>query len=79
MITDSALNSGRKGRAARRAVRQVTTAHDANVVRAGMPGGQYKPLSDHDLARLHDTALRILEDYGLADATPSMCELFYSR
>lgn len=28
-------------------------------------GGQYKPLSDHDLSRIADTAFRILEEIGL--------------
>jgi trimethylamine---corrinoid protein Co-methyltransferase len=40
-------------------------------VRPGMPGGRYKPLSDADVLRIHHAALDVLENIGLADATPS--------
>ncbi|HDR16770.1 MAG TPA: trimethylamine methyltransferase [Desulfobacteraceae bacterium] len=30
----------------------------------GLPGGQYKPLSDRGIATIHDTALMILEEVG---------------
>lgn len=31
----------------------------------GLPGGQYKPLSGGDIERIHDTALKILEEIGI--------------
>ena len=40
----------------------------------GMPGGLYKPLSDADVVRIHHAALDVLENIGLADATPSGIE-----
>jgi trimethylamine--corrinoid protein Co-methyltransferase len=40
-------------------------------VRPGMTGGRYKPLSDADVLRIHHAALDVLENIGLADATPS--------
>lgn len=36
----------------------------------GIRGGRYRPLSDNDIARVHETAVRILAEIGLRDATP---------
>ena len=62
------------GRAARRAVRTAAPADDKRAVRAGMSGGQYCPLSDTDIQRIHHTALHALEEIGLADAPASGIE-----
>ncbi|UWR23781.1 trimethylamine methyltransferase family protein [Sulfitobacter sp. S190] len=59
------------GRAARRAARQAPLAENLRPVRPGMNGGQYKPLSDHDIQQIHNAALQALETIGLADAPPS--------
>jgi trimethylamine--corrinoid protein Co-methyltransferase len=40
-------------------------------VRAGLSGGQYKPLSEADVLKIHHTALDALETIGLADAPAS--------
>jgi trimethylamine--corrinoid protein Co-methyltransferase len=64
----------RRGRSALRSFRTTHSAHEPSVIRGGLPGGQYKPLSDGDIGRIHETALKILELYGLADATDSMRE-----
>ncbi len=40
-----------------------------------MPGGQYRPLSDSDIQQIHQTALRLLEEVGLADAPESGVEI----
>ena len=40
----------------------------------GISGGRYKPLADQDVYRIHDTALRILEEVGLRGATPQCIE-----
>jgi trimethylamine--corrinoid protein Co-methyltransferase len=40
-------------------------------VRAGMESHCLKPLTDTDMERIHETALRALEEIGLADAPPS--------
>ena len=39
------------------------------AVRPGLAGGQYRPLSDTDLARIADTAFRILAEIGFAAYT----------
>ena len=40
----------------------------------GMNGGTYKPLSDHDIKRIHATALDVLEDIGIANPSPELLE-----
>ena len=44
---------------------------DMQPIKAGMSGGRYKPLTDTDMARIHEAALRALEEIGLCDAPPS--------
>ncbi|MGH1414536.1 MAG: trimethylamine methyltransferase family protein [Pelagimonas sp.] len=61
--------SGRSGgRAARVAARASALSEDMRPIRPGMSGGQYRPLSDKDMQRIHNTALNALEQIGLADA-----------
>ena len=59
------------GRAARTALRAAPLSEDLRPVRAGMTGGRYAPLSDAEVLSIHRTALRALEEIGLADAPPS--------
>ena len=59
------------GRAARRAARAAPLADHLRPIRPGMPGGQYKPLTEKDVLRIHGAALEALERIGLADAPPS--------
>lgn len=63
------------GRAARHAMRAAPLTEDKRPIRPGMPGGRYKPLSEADIARIHEAALTALEDIGLADAPQSGVEL----
>ncbi len=65
----SSARSG--GRAARRAARATALPDHLRPVRPGLEGGTYKPLSDHDLQRIHSAALTALEQIGLADAPDS--------
>ena len=59
------------GRSARQALRAAPLTEDIRPVRAGIEGGTYKPLSDADVLRIHNTALDALEQIGLADAPES--------
>lgn len=59
------------GRAARRAARAAPLADHLRPIRAGMSGGQYKPLSSIDMDNIHDAALEALDRIGLADAPAS--------
>jgi len=46
-----------------------------DAVRVGMPGGKFRPLSDHDMQRIHTTALDVLEQIGIGDPTSSIVEV----
>ncbi len=46
-----------------------------SAVRPGFIGGQYKPLTDREMERIHHTVLDIMENFGFADAIPSMVEI----
>ncbi|MEP2920296.1 MAG: trimethylamine methyltransferase family protein [Sulfitobacter sp.] len=59
------------GRAARRAARATALPENLRPVRAGLEGGQYKPLSDAHVLKIHHAALDALETIGLADAPKS--------
>lgn len=67
------------GRAARVAMRESVRTETRQAVRAGLEGGTYNPLSDHDLRAIHDAALDILADVGIADATDEVLELASAR
>ena len=59
------------GRAARRAARAAALPDNLRPVRPGLTGGQYKPLSDSDVLKIHHASLDALETIGLADAPAS--------
>ncbi len=60
----------RGGRAARRKAKLAMSS--AAVVRPGMKGGQYRPLSDADIQRIYTTALDILENIGIGEVIPEI-------
>ena len=63
----------RGGRTARRELRAAPPTKFA--VRPGMEGGRYQPLSEAEVKRIHEAALDLLANLGLADAIPSCIEL----
>ncbi len=65
------------GHNARRARRQQETPN--KVVEAGLAGGAYRPLSDHDVERIHRAALEVLEDVGVADPIPEFQDIALAR
>ncbi|MBS9716211.1 trimethylamine methyltransferase family protein [Pseudohalocynthiibacter aestuariivivens] len=69
MTTTSPRRSG--GRAARTALRSAPLAENLRPVRAGMEGGNYGPLTQAGIERIHQAALDALETIGLADAPES--------
>ena len=73
MTRTSTRRSG--GRAARQALRAAPLSEDIRPVRAGMSGGRYQPLSETDIASIHDAALRALEEIGLSDAPETGVEI----
>ncbi len=59
------------GRAARFTARTSPLADHLRPVRAGLSGGQYNPLSEAGVARIHQAALAALSEIGLANAPAS--------
>ena len=66
------LRPQRGGRAARRAARKAGVSGLA--VQPGMEGGHYKPLSDRDIERIHDSALDVLDRIGIGDPIPEILD-----
>lgn len=64
---------GGGGRAARIAVQAATTGNEA--VRGGLKGGNYKPLSQRDMENIHQAALTVLDQTGLADHFHELLDL----
>ena len=46
------------------------------ITRKGFPGGQYKPLADEDIIKIHKTSLRIFSEVGIQVNFPEALELF---
>lgn len=61
------------GREARAAVRNSNASSQA--IWPGLSGGRYRPLSDADMARIHEAALTILERTGVGDPIPEVLDL----
>ena len=59
------------GRAARVAQRAAPLPDDVRPVRPGLTGGQYSPLTEAEVARIHAAALDALEQIGLSQAPQS--------
>lgn len=73
------LSRRRGGREARKAMRARPLTMAEAAVRPGMEGGQYKPLSERDMQRIHETALKLLEAVGLAQAIPTCIEAMTAK
>ena len=67
------------GRAARHALRAADNKNKKSPVQAGFTGGQYKPLKDDEVVRLHEAALQILEEVGMGTPIPLIVELAEAR
>jgi len=70
-MTGSQNEARRGGRDARRALRAAPLALDVRPVNPGMESGRYKPLTDAEVLKVHNAALDVLENIGLADAIPT--------
>ncbi|MCK4390502.1 MAG: trimethylamine methyltransferase family protein [Desulfobacterales bacterium] len=45
-------------------------------VRKGLPGGQYKPLGNRDIKKIHETSLRVFAEVGVQVSFPAARDLF---
>jgi len=61
----------RGGREARKAMRARPVPLADGAVRPGMVGGQYKPLTQLDMERIHETALKLLKQWASEHRSPS--------
>lgn len=73
-IPVSALRAG--GRAARRALR---AAGPVSAAPPGQTGGAYRPLTEAQIAAIHDTALRLLAELGMGECPPRLVEAACAR
>ena len=73
------LGRRRGGRDARRALRSGPLSDADSAVRPGMEGGHYRPMSQRDMERIHDAALRLLETVGLSQAIPTCAEAMMAK
>ncbi|MBZ0161865.1 MAG: trimethylamine methyltransferase family protein [Notoacmeibacter sp.] len=76
-MTEALQDTSRRrsgGRAGRIAVRTAPLAENLRPVRPGMSGGQYNPLSEAAVRRIHEAALDALEQIGLSQAPQSGIE-----
>lgn len=64
----------RGGRASRVALRAAPLAEDIRPIRAGLEGGQYRPLTDKDVARINDAVMDVLWRIGIGDCIRSCVE-----
>lgn len=62
------------GRAARQALRAAPIPEDEKPVRPGFHSGRYQPLTQDEVGRIHEAALKTLETIGFANALPSIIE-----
>lgn len=69
----------RRSRATRLAEIAASTEDLPDPVWPGVEGGRYKPLSQKDIERIHQTVLALLENVGLSQAIPSMVKLVSNR
>jgi trimethylamine--corrinoid protein Co-methyltransferase len=67
-MNEIVVNRRAGGRSARVAARSAPLAENLRPVRPGMPGGQYKPLTEAGVKRIHEAALEALEVIGLSQA-----------
>ena len=73
MTTETSRLRRGGGRAARKAARS-DEAEQINPCPPGQIGGQYKPLTDSDVERIYQTALKILDEIGMADVPEVLME-----
>ena len=75
MAEEAVAQRRRGGRTARRELRAAPIPETERAVQPGMEGGRYRPLTEPEVARIHQAALDVLETIGLSDAIPSCIEL----
>ena len=78
MVSETSRIRRGGGRAARRA-RRASEVAEVNPCPPGPRGGAYAPLGESELQAIYDTALRLLDEIGMAEAPPHLIELALAR
>ncbi|MGO9994824.1 MAG: trimethylamine methyltransferase family protein [Steroidobacteraceae bacterium] len=73
-MTTSIPSAGRRGRNRASRLAERRALRPSRAVHPGLLGGTYKPLSEHDLKQVTDTALRILADIGISEVTDEILQ-----
>ena len=63
------------GRAARVAARTAGLSDDEKAVHPGQSGGAFKPLTDSECRTVYETALTMLEEFGMGTPIPEFIEV----
>ena len=74
-IVEAGRPSRRKGAGRKGRIEKRTSDAPARAVWPGMPGGQFQPLSETDMQRIHLGALDLLATTGVADATRELLDI----
>ena len=69
----------RRGREQRHAERAAPLALDARPIWPGVEGGRFRPLTDAQVAKIHEATLYLMEDVGFGSAIPPMIERVCAR
>jgi len=48
------------------------------MIRKGLPGGSYKPLTEESVSKIHQTAMRVIEEVGFAINSETALDMFRS-
>ncbi len=78
-MTSDSGERRRGGRDARRQLRAAPLAEALRPIRPGLEGGRYRPLSEADIITIHQAALDVLEQIGMAQALPSCVDACTGR
>ena len=68
-----------RARAAKQAQRLAASGDRPSPIHKGMSGGQYKPLTDQQIQRIHTAALDVLEQIGMGTPGALLTELATAR
>jgi len=75
-MTEQSNRKGRRPGAGRKARTEKRLSGGANrAIRPGMQGGQYRPLSEESMGKIHNGALEILATTGIGEPLPELLDI----
>ena len=79
MTEKTKQTSRRKGRGREARLKDRANSSNSNAIWPGIEGGLYQPLTARDVEKVHQAALTIVEQTGIADATEELLDLVLPR